>query len=129
MKKDPGRGELILIVDDEQEIQDVSKMILEQSGYKVITTSTGEEALEAFMNYQESIELVIIDLMLPGIYGNELLDRMREVKSELKVIFSSGVEKNAESLLLTYSRQSAILLTKPYTSDKLLDKVTSLLNK
>jgi len=78
----------ILVVDDEKNIRRTLTSILEDEGYKVISTENGEEALEILLN--EIIDLVFLDVKLPGMDGIEILKRVRKDYPNLDVIMISG---------------------------------------
>jgi CheY-like chemotaxis protein len=80
----------LLIVDDEPAVLDLLKRYLERLGYVVETTPSGEAALQLFEAGPERYDLVITDLNLPGIGGEELLKRMRERRPTQRALISSG---------------------------------------
>jgi CheY-like chemotaxis protein len=83
-------SETILLVDDQQMIIDVGKAMLEQLGYSVVVANSGETAVEEISKNGSDIDLVILDLIMPGIGGAEAFDQIREIKPTIPVILSSG---------------------------------------
>jgi two-component system response regulator CpxR len=81
----------ILCVDDNEQILSVRKFLLETRGYRVIAARSGEEALEAFR--QGNIDLVLGDLVMPQMDGNEMVRRMKEISPEVPMILISGSVK------------------------------------
>jgi DNA-binding response OmpR family regulator len=86
----------ILLVDDEEGIRLLYREEFEEEGYDVATASNGEEALEKFS--QESPDLVILDINMPGMNGIEVLRRMKEINPELPVILSSAYQEYKQDL-------------------------------
>ncbi len=84
------RNETILLVDDEEHIREMITEFLEDSGYQVYATSNGIDALEIFGRYHESIDLVISDLGMPKMGGEELYRKIRKIDGKVPVMVSSG---------------------------------------
>lgn len=89
-----GGVETILLVDDEPAILDVGQELLERLGYKVITAQSGRDALQIFEINKGRIDLVILDLIMPGMGGGPTFDRLKSISPEVKVILSSGYSIN-----------------------------------
>ncbi len=85
-----GGSETILVVDDEQFIRDTISDILRDNGYSVIEASNGVEALQIFAAKKDAIALVITDLGMPGISGEELIVKLQEVDPDVKAVVSTG---------------------------------------
>jgi PAS domain S-box-containing protein len=85
-----GKGEHILIVEDEDMICSYAKRVLESNGYSVFCTKDGKEALEVFKKNKAKIKLVLTDMVLPDIVGLKLFEKLISSNPELKVVFSSG---------------------------------------
>jgi CheY-like chemotaxis protein len=105
----------ILVVDDESGIRELIRKILLRERYRVLEAGTAEEALT--LSQGQSIDLLITDVMLPGIHGPELARRMQQAAPRLKMLFISGF--TGEEKVPT----GAHLLTKPFTLSALLEKV------
>lgn len=86
-----GHGEMILVVDDEKLIQEITKTALESYDYRVITASDGNEAVNQYHRYGEEIEVVLMDMMMPMLGGNQAIDQLRQISPEVKVIATSGL--------------------------------------
>ena len=93
--------ETILFVDDEERIVDISKKILSRIGYTVLTAKNGQEAKEIFLKNKEIIDLVILDMILPDMDGNEIFKILKGVEPKVKVLISSGyiMDSQIETLL------------------------------
>ena len=86
--------ETILVVDDEKIIADVTQGMLEQFGYQVLIARSGQEAIDIFRTNPDRIDLVIMDMIMPGMNGGEAYDRIKAIKPDVKVILSSGYSLN-----------------------------------
>ena len=120
------RIETILLVDDEEVIIEVTRDILEINGYQVLTASTGREAIERYRMDKDHIDMVIMDMMMPGIGGGEILEEMRALNPAIKVILSSGYGLNSEAKKIM-ARGVQSFLQKPFRIDQLLTKITDVL--
>ena len=90
-------SETILLVDDEEMIIGVGQAMLENLGYRVVVANGGEEAIEAVNNMGNEIDLVILDLIMPGIDGGKAFDRIREIQPGMLVILASGYAINGQA--------------------------------
>jgi len=109
-----GSGELILLVDDNNDVRSTGKDVLESLGYKVIEASDGLNAVEKFTSNQNDIDLVITDVVMPKLGGVEAAARILKIKPEAKVIFSSGYDRD-EDLENEMPMTDAIMLPKPFS--------------
>jgi len=114
--------ETILLVDDEKMVLEVSKELLESMGYRVYPAGSGQEALAVYMEKRSEIDLVILDMIMPGISGGETFDRLREINPEIKVLLSSGysIEGQAQEIM---DRGCNGFLQKPFRLANLSRKV------
>ena len=123
----PGGDEHILLVDDEISVAEVSRNMLERLGYKVTMRVSSLEALEAFRNLHDQIDLVITDLTMPHLTGLELLAKVRQINNEIPVIITTGFSEQLDS-----DKSSAIgvdgYLTKPVLMEDLGHSVRSVLD-
>lgn len=117
----------ILIIEDEEMIQSFLKMALEMKGYDVITASDWKEGLKTYMDNINSIDLVILDLTMPKMSGQEVLEKMLEIKNNVKVIISSG--QSDESARVWILSQAKWYVLKPYTLDVLYNTIGDVLNR
>ncbi len=83
-------SETILLVDDEEQIRDIGKNMLEKVGFNVILASSGEEALQIFSREPDAINLVLLDLNMPGMGGFRCLEKLKEQRPDIKVIICTG---------------------------------------
>jgi DNA-binding NtrC family response regulator len=89
-----GRGETVLIVEDEASILRLGKAMLERAGYRVLVASEAEEAMQIAETHADPIHLLMTDVVMPRMNGRELANRMKERHPELRVLFMSGYTAN-----------------------------------
>ena len=116
----------ILLVEDNDELRLSTRSMLEGFGYQVTATSTGEEALTVFGEVGHEVDLVITDVVMPGMSGKELADRIHEKNPHMKVLFVSG---HTDDIVLTHGiREGEVdFLPKPVAPDRLARRIRSLL--
>jgi two-component system, cell cycle sensor histidine kinase and response regulator CckA len=90
-------SEKILLVDDEEMILDVGQAMLEKLGYRVIVAKGGQQAVEAVNSTGNPIDLVVLDLIMPGMDGGKTFDRLQEIQPGMPVILSSGYSINEQA--------------------------------
>jgi len=114
-----GHGELILVVDDEAAIREVTKGALESSGYRVLLASDGSEAVALYAENKDDISVVLTDIVMPIMDGRATIRSLRKIDPDVRVIAVSGVAAHqieAESLALG----AVDFLRKPYSAEMLL---------
>ncbi len=89
-------GETILLVEDENALREMTCYLLEKLGYKVIPAATGEEAVALFGRHRKTVELVILDVVLTDISGQEVLHRIQQAEPLVKVLVTSGFRREDE---------------------------------
>jgi len=110
----PGTG-TILLIDDEEIIQSAAQAILQRLGYEVLVARDGMEGLATFAKYQEDIDLVLLDMVMPGMGGRECFYRLRALDPEVRVLLASGFSQSGD--LAAILRDGALgLLRKPYNT-------------
>jgi PAS domain S-box-containing protein len=120
-----GSGTLLL-VDDEDSIRMVAKRMLEQLGYQILTASNGAEALEIYRREQDRINLVILDMIMPGMGGAEFYQKVKEIDPMVKVLLSSGYSLDGEAQEVMAAGASGFI-QKPYRLNTLSHQVAKLL--
>ncbi len=126
-KEITGGDETILVVDDEDSILEVARDLLERRGYTVVLASRGEEALEIYRERGRGIDLIILDLGMPGMGGHKTLKRLLELDPKVKVVIASGYSVNGlvkDSL----AAGAAGYIGKPYRLHDMLHKVRDVLD-
>lgn len=117
-----GEGETILVVEDEEMLRDFLQAVLGENGYNVVLASDGTEAVRKFAEHIDGIDLVLLDMGLPRLSGEEVLSMILALKSCVKVIAVSGsIEPEVQSVALETG--AADYLSKPYLSGELLLRV------
>jgi CheY-like chemotaxis protein len=117
-----GSGELVLLVDDESSVREATRQILEANQYDVITASNGAEASRAFFLHRPRIRLVLTDLMMPIMDGEQLIRALRSIESGVRFVAMSGLDEGPrqDELRLLGVRE---FLTKPFSATELLNVV------
>jgi PAS domain S-box-containing protein len=121
-----GHGELILVVDDEESIREITKSTLQAFGYSVMTASDGTEALALYVQNKDEIKVVLTDMMMPYMDGPSTIRALRKMNPNVKVIASSGLTDNGKSFE-TADLGVKTFLSKPYTAEKLLKALAEIL--
>lgn len=120
-------SETVLIVDDEDIILDVGRQMVHKLGYEVLTAQSGREALDLYRQYRERIDLVILDLIMPGMRGGETFDRLRELNSQIKVLLCSGYNIDGEAAGIL-ERDCSGFIQKPFDLKDLSLKLREILD-
>jgi CheY-like chemotaxis protein len=110
------------LVEDEPLFRLSARTVLERAGYQVLEATTGEEALKVWEEHPGEVALLLTDLVMPGIRGQELARRLREQAPELKVVFTSGYSAEIAGHQMTLSAGENFL-QKPFSHDQLLETV------
>lgn len=118
-----GNGELILIVDDETTIQEVTKTTLENYNYRTIVASDGLEALTIYQERQQEIKLIIMDMMMPNLDGVTAIRALQEINPQVNIIATSGLMANKK---LALSANVNTFLGKPYSNQQLFKAITEI---
>jgi len=114
-----GRGEIILLVEDEPTVRHLVKRLCVRSGYCVLEAVSGDEALQVFEQAGGRVDLVLTDLVMPGeLSGKDLADRLQSRNPAMKVIFTSGYSRDAERDFL---QEGVNFLRKPYQPSALAE--------
>ena len=122
----PGGTGTVLVVDDEPLVREFADRVLKRHGYDVLLAGDGLEAIDILKRHPGDIALVVLDLSMPGMSGEEVLPEIRKIRPRVKVVLSSGYNE-AETMALFKGRQVAGFIQKPYTSSRLAEKVKTAL--
>ncbi|MCB2148723.1 MAG: PAS domain S-box protein [Deltaproteobacteria bacterium] len=119
--------ETVLLVDDEALILVVGGSMLEKLGYQVIRAGNGEEAINLLSGMKEKVDLVILDLIMPGLDGGKTYNRIRKIDPTMRVLLSSGyaLDGQAEAVL---KKGCNGFIQKPFTLQELSNKIRSILD-
>ncbi|MCP4624333.1 MAG: PAS domain S-box protein [bacterium] len=112
----------ILLIDDEKMILEVGRELLEELGYTVIPAMSGQEAIEIFQKEQDTIDMIIMDMIMPGMSGSETFDRLKDINQDVKILLSSGysVDGQASKIL---RRGCDGFIQKPFNMNQLAEKI------
>jgi len=122
-----GQG-TVLLVDDEEEVRIVAKRMLERFGLTVLTASDGHEALDVFRARPGDVDLVILDLTMPRLDGEETFRELRRIAPDISVLLSTGY--NEQTVAARFTGQGlAGFLQKPYTRTELARQLAALLDR
>ncbi len=116
----------ILVADDEEIIRRTLQLMLKRMGYTVILASNGVEAVEIFKKEQDSIDLIMLDMIMPVMTGLEALNKIREENATIPVIIASGYA-HSEDMEKAKQLNVSDTLSKPYSAKQLSDSVSSIL--
>ena len=120
--------ETVLLVDDEKEVREVGRELLETMGYRVLTARDGKEAVNVYKMNQDKIEIVVLDMIMPKLGGGKTYDRIKEINPAVKAILSSGysIDGKAKEIL---SRGCNGFIQKPYGIKNLSRKIREVLDE
>ena len=118
--------ETILIVEDEEALRELARELLEANGYKVIEAERGEKAIQLVEHSQTSIDLLLTDVVMPGIGGKQLAKALLELRPGLHVLYMSGYTDDVINNRVL--PENTLLLPKPFTRALLLRKVREALD-
>jgi PAS domain S-box-containing protein len=121
-------NETILLLDDEKMVLDVGRPMLEKIGYTVFVAASGKEALTIYKNDLTTIQLVIIDLIMPEMNGGQVYDELKKINPNVKVLLSSGYSINGEAEEIL-ARGCNGFIQKPFGLSKLSQKIRAILDK
>lgn len=122
-----GKGEVILVVDDEIIIREATQNCLESYSYHVILAANGAEAIALYSEHQTKIDLVIIDMMMPFLDGAKTIRALERINPQIKIIAVSGLSSNRK-VAENAGKQVKDFLTKPYTTPELLQSLDRVLH-
>ncbi len=119
--------ETVLLVDDEEFILKVGSQILEELGYAVLTAPSGKEAIKIYTEKKDEIDIVVLDMIMPGMGGGETFDSIKALKPDAKVLLSSGYSIMGEASDIL-SRGCQGFIQKPFTMKSFSEKLREILD-
>jgi two-component system, cell cycle sensor histidine kinase and response regulator CckA len=122
-----GGNETILLVDDDDSVRNLGQEILQQYGYMVISAPDGESALRIYREERDRIDLVILDLIMPGMGGSQCLQRLLQINPQIKIVVASGYSVPGQ---LERSKEvgAKAFINKPYDVRQMLDVLREVLD-
>ena len=119
-------SETVLLVEDERSVRDLAETLLRRLGYNVIVAANGEQALQLARGIQAPIHLLLTDVIMPGLNGRELAERLSEIHPEARILFTSGYTENVMIHHGVLS-ESLSFIGKPYSLQALAQKLRQVL--
>ena len=116
----------ILVVEDETEVRILVRDFLMSNGYKVLDTADGAEALRVSAAYDGPIHIMLTDLIMPGLAGHEVAERLASARPKMQVLYMSGC-LDSDFLQLKNLQQEVSFIQKPFPLNTLIDKVREVL--
>jgi len=120
-----GKGELVLVVDDEEAIREITRTTLEAFGYAVMTANDGTDAISKYAMEKDRIALVVTDMMMPYMDGPATIRALRKMNPNVRILAVSGLTQNGQ---FTEEVPGIAFLPKPYTAQKLLEFIRTVLD-
>lgn len=122
------RQETILLVDDEQLIIEVMQDILENLGYQILTANSGAKAISIYKAQKDEIDVVILDVIMPGMGGLETFEAIKSINPDVKVILSSGycVDHIVKKIM---DRGCRAFIKKPFNIETISQKLREVLHE
>ena len=120
--------ETILIVDDDQTASRAGRDILERWGYRVMTAETGIEAIDIYAEYKEDIHMVVLDVFLPDLNGDQVYRELRKINPDILVLLASGYNINTQ--IKSLLKQGCVdFVQKPFQTQSLSSKARAVLDR
>ncbi|MBT8370737.1 MAG: PAS domain S-box protein [Desulfobacterales bacterium] len=116
----------VLLIDDEEMVVDVGRELLQELGYSVMPALSGREAIDIFRTNQGKIDLIIMDMIMPGMGGGETFDRLRKIDPEIKVLLSSGYSIDGQATKIL-QRGCNGFIQKPFKLNQLAEKIQKIM--
>jgi len=116
----------VLLVDDEEIVVGVGKQMLQKLGYSVLIARNGQEAVDVFKNSPDDVDLVLLDMIMPGMEAGDTYDRLKSINPAIKVLLSSGysLDQKAGAII---ERGCNGFIQKPFNMKILEDKIGEIL--
>lgn len=122
-----GDGETVLVVEDDDAVRQVVVSLLARRNYRVVEAASGTEALARYAEPNIRVDLVLTDLIMPGMSGVRLAERLREMRPDLPIVYMSGY--TADYLQAVGDDEAVELLRKPFTEQALLSRLRDVLGR
>ncbi|MFZ3047809.1 MAG: response regulator [Desulfatirhabdiaceae bacterium] len=116
----------ILLVDDESLILDVAKLMLERLGFHVISASNGRDAIDVYRRQKEQIDLIVLDMIMPGMGGDEVFNQLIDIDPNVRVLLASGYSLNGHASEIM-KRGCGGFIQKPFSLEELTRKIRDVL--
>jgi CheY-like chemotaxis protein len=123
-----GKGETLLLVDDETSVLEIDSSFLNKANFKVIAASNAKDALELYEKHRDEIRLVLLDLIMPETGGKQCLEALRNMDPNVKVLIATGYTKRGMTQELKDAGAIDFIL-KPFDSPQLLEKIRKIIDE
>ncbi len=120
-------GAVILIVEDEPVVLEITRLALERKGCKTIIAKDGAEALSKYERNKDAVNMVLLDMMMPVMEGDKTIEALRKINPKVKIIAVSGYAK--ENKYEKSIEDAHAFLMKPYTIDELIATIREVLQR
>src|SRR3989441_971357 len=124
-----GKGELLLVVDDEAAVRDIAQATLEMYNYEVIVAKDGAEAVAQYAQHKDEVKAVLLDMMMPIMDGPAAIRVLESMNPQVKIIGASGLAENARQPSVSANGSVRAVMAKPYTAEKLLRTISAILSE
>jgi two-component system, cell cycle sensor histidine kinase and response regulator CckA len=114
-----GKGQLVLVVDDERSIREITKESLETYNYRVVLANDGIEAIDIYAQNHRNIAIVLVDMMMPNLDTPSIIIALQQINPDVQIVVMSGSYQNLESI--TERQPVRAVLTKPFTTAEMLE--------
>jgi len=118
---------MILVAEDEEEVRNLAKSLLEEAGYKVIAAVDGYDTINKFMENKEDVSLLFLDVVMPTKNGREAYEEISKIRPDIKVLFMSGYSESSIHKI-TILKEGFHFISKPFSQMALLKKVREILD-
>jgi CheY-like chemotaxis protein len=122
----PEERPTVLVVDDEEDLRDIMRRMLERRGFTTLIAGDSQQAIAVCREYPGDIDVLVTDLGLPGASGGELSRTAAELRPKMQVVYISGLPREiavADGLIA----EDALLVKKPFTTERLIEALRSVL--
>jgi CheY-like chemotaxis protein len=119
-----GKGQLVLVVDDESAIREIAQTALENYNYRVMLASDGIEAIDIYAQNHRSIAIVLIDMMMPNLDTRSTILALQQINPQVQLVVMSGSYLNLEAMV--ERKHVSAFLTKPFTTAALLETLANI---
>jgi len=120
-------NETVLVVEDDPGVKGLTEVVLTKLGYKILTAENADQALSVLDSSDETIHLILTDMVMPGLGIKEFSDRLAQTRPELKIAYMTGYTDETD-FLRTLSERGATVLRKPFTSASLSEAIRQILD-
>lgn len=126
--KEKAGGETVLIVDDNFEMLQIAEKILRKRGFNVIRAKNGEEAVKIFSERKDEVDIIVMDMIMPGISGKKALEEISAIKKGMKALIMSGFSDEDDTIELLKTGIASGYVQKPFRADQLYNTIRDVLD-